>query len=156
MDWLFFNIFSFVMRRQYGALYRSPSQTLFIERKLSYHLGYLHCCFESKLFVESKVDNMDEKLFTFKMRDNKMISCHGTSKLNCAKVVTWCDWLLWFWHWEVWMRNWFNNFLFSKIEIEIIEWWIYLTKSAVFHMEHSQVLVWTTLYSISGCVKHLQ
>ena len=87
----FLNRFNIVIRRQSGALSRSPSQTAFIERKVSYHLECLQRRFESNLSDENMVDNMDETHFIFNMDNHKTLGFRGSNKVNYADVVAGCD-----------------------------------------------------------------
>ena len=87
----FLNLFNLVIRKQSGALSRSPSQTSFIERKVLYHLGVLQRSFEAKLLDENMVDNMDETHFILNMNNRKTLSFRGSNKVNYADVVGGCD-----------------------------------------------------------------
>ena len=93
MKWVdsFLNRFNLVTRRQSGALSRSPSQTSFIERKVSYNLGCLQQRFEANLLDDNMVDNMDETHFIFYMYNHKTLSFRGTNKVNYADMVGGCD-----------------------------------------------------------------
>ena len=87
----FLSSFNIVVRRQSGSLSRSPSQAAFIERKVSYHLGYLQRLFESGLLDENMVENMDETHFVFNMYNHKTLGFRGSNKVNYADVVGGCD-----------------------------------------------------------------
>ena len=80
------------MFSQSGGLSRSPLQTLFIERKVSYHIGYLQGRFELILLDENMVDTMDEAHFILNMDNHKTLSSSGGSKINYDDMVSVCDW----------------------------------------------------------------
>ena len=89
MKWVdsFLSPFNIAVRRQSGTLYRSPSQTTFIERNVAYNLGYLQRLFESGLLHENMFENMFENHFIFNMDNSKMHSFRGSNKVNYAEVV---------------------------------------------------------------------
>ena len=93
MKWVdsFLNRFNIVVRKQSGSLSRSPSQTAFIERNVSYHLGCLQRLFDAKLLDENLVENMDETHFVFNMDNGKTLGFRGSTKVNYADVVSGCD-----------------------------------------------------------------
>ena len=87
----FLNRFNIVMRTQSGVLSRSPSQTAFIERNVSYHLGCLQRRFEPNLLDENMVDNMHETHIIFNMDNQKTLAFRGSASVNYPDVVGGCD-----------------------------------------------------------------
>ncbi len=77
-----------VIRKQFGSLIRSPTQTRFIERNVAYYLGQVQRRFDLSDLDENMVENKDETHFIFNMDNHKTLGFRGIGKVKIANVVS--------------------------------------------------------------------
>ena len=83
----FMDVNSIVLLSQRGRLSCSPEKEMQIEQNMAYHLGTLHRGFQSGIFDEHLIDNMDETHFTINMDNGRTLGFRGDVSVKYADVV---------------------------------------------------------------------
>ena len=84
----FMHVHIIVLVSQCGRLTCSPKKELQIERATTYHLGVLHRSFETGVFDENLMENIDETHFVVNLDNGRTLRFMDNITVKYAKVVS--------------------------------------------------------------------
>ena len=73
---------------QRERLIYNPERELQIERATTYHLGVLHRGFESGVFDDNLIENVDETHFVVNLDNSRTLGFRGNTTVKYTKVVS--------------------------------------------------------------------
>ena len=84
----FMHVQNIVLLLQTGCLTCSPQKEIQIERNAVHHLGVLKRGFDSGLFDENLMENIDETHFVVNMNNGRTLGFRGDTSTKYAEVVS--------------------------------------------------------------------
>jgi hypothetical protein len=83
----FMDVHNIVLLSQRGNLSCSPEKERKVEMNTAYHLGILQRGFQSGIFDENLIENLDETYFIINMDDGRTLGFRGDTVVKYADVV---------------------------------------------------------------------
>jgi hypothetical protein len=94
----FMDVHNVVLLSQKDNLSCSPAKERQIEMNTAYHLGFLWRGFQSRVFDENLMENLDETHFTVNMDNGRTLGSRGDMVVKYADVVA--GGMQWLWSLE--------------------------------------------------------